>query len=393
MPSFTLLTTDPASHARRGRLSTDHGTIETPCFMPVGTQASVKTLDQNDLKTIGAQIILGNTYHLHLRPGEDLIAQSGGLHGFMNTDLPILTDSGGFQVFSLGLQKARSGERDQGALVAIDEEGVTFTSHIDGSKHRFSPEIAIDIQHKLGADIIMAFDECTPDDADPRYARAAMERTHRWAERSLVAHQKNTRYHGYSQQLFGIIQGAVHRDLREESARFISSLPFDGIAIGGESIGYNMVATAEIMDWVYPLIPADKPHYTMGLGLNPFDLLIAVKHGADMFDCVAPTRLARHGMAYVFDPANNHRFNLKKASARSDLRPIDETCSCPTCRTYTRQYLHHLFAADELAVLRLVSMHNLHFLLTLMQEVRTAIETGTFADCFSCWQPHASSLK
>lgn len=387
MEFFTLLTTDSQTHARRGRIITEHGTIETPCFMPVGTQAAVKTLDQADLTTVQAQIILGNTYHLHLRPGEDLIAQAGGLHRFMNTNLPILTDSGGFQVFSLGAQKKRSGEHDQGKLVTIDEDGVTFTSHIDGSKHRFSPEIAIDIEHKLGADIIMAFDECTSDDATMLYARSAMERTHRWAKRSFEAHQKNIHYHGYRQFLFGIIQGAVHRDLREASARYISSLPFDGIAIGGESIGYNMQATADIMDWVYPLIPENKPHYTMGVGLNPFDLLVAIKHGADMFDCVAPTRLARHGMAYVFDPSTNHRFNLKKSTAKNDTRPVDETCGCPTCTTYTRQYLHHLFAAEELSALRLVSMHNLFFLHTLMAEARTALEHSTFQECFSRWQP------
>lgn len=390
MTFFTLLSTDSATHARRGRFTTDHGTVETPCFMPVGTQASVKTLDQTDLTTINSQIILGNTYHLHLRPGEDLIAEAGGLHRFMNTDLPILTDSGGFQVFSLGLQKARTGERDQGKLVTIDEEGVTFTSHIDGSKHRFSPEIAIDIQHKLGADIIMAFDECTPDDANLAYARSAMERTHRWAKRSLEAHLKNTSYHGYRQFLFGIIQGAVHRDLREESARYISSLPFDGIAIGGESIGYNMAATADIMDWVYPIIPADKPHYTMGLGLNPFDLLIAVKHGADMFDCVAPTRLARHGMAYVFDPTTNHRLNITKSSFKKDTRPIDESCLCTTCARYSRQYLHHLFAAEEMSAMRLVSMHNLFFLHSLMSEVRTSIETNSFTACFERWRPQSN---
>lgn len=387
MNFFTLLKTDTLTHARRGRLITEHGTIETPCFMPVGTQASVKTLDQTDLETINAAIILGNTYHLHLRPGEELIGQAGGLHRFMNFSRPILTDSGGFQVFSLGLQKTRSGERDQGKLVAIDEEGVTFTSHIDGSKHRFSPEIALDIQHKLGADIVMAFDECTPDDADTTYARSAMERTHRWAVRSLAAHEKNTRFHGYRQFIFGIVQGALHRELREESAAFISSLPFDGIAIGGESIGYNMAATADILDWVYPFIPAEKPHYTMGLGLNPFDLLVAVAHGADMFDCVAPTRLARHGMAYVFNPATKHRLNVTKADMRQDQRPIDETCACPTCQRYSRQYLHHLFAAGELSALRLVSLHNLFFLLSLMSEVRSSLDAGNFSACVKRWQP------
>jgi queuine/archaeosine tRNA-ribosyltransferase len=309
--------------------------------MPVGTQATVKTLDQQDLKNINAPIVLGNTYHLHLRPGEDVVAAAGGLHKFMNWSQPILTDSGGFQVFSLGLQKnkgksvilsetkdpSRSDKRDssakpqndndkQGQLVSIDEDGVTFTSHLDGSTHRFTPESAIEIQHKLGADIIMAFDECTPDNIDYQYAKEAMERTHRWAERCLAFHknkktqkQENNSTDGirksglsgnlnYSQFLFGIIQGSNHEDLRKESAKFISSLDFDGIAIGGESIGYNMEATKKILDWVYPIIPENKPRYAMGIGLSPTDLLTAVEHGVDMFDCVAPTRLARHGILY-----------------------------------------------------------------------------------------------
>lgn len=389
MPFFTLLKEDSTSHARLGRLETDHGVIETPCFMPVGTQASIKTLDQADVENLNAQIILGNTYHLHLRPGEDLIAKQGGLHKFMNWPHPILTDSGGFQVFSLGLQKARAGVRDQGKLVTIDEEGVTFTSHIDGSKHRFSPESAIVTQHKLGADIIMAFDECTPDNASLDYATEAMERTHRWAKRCVATHQQNTTFHGYRQFLFGIIQGAVHRDLREASARFISNLPFDGIAIGGESIGYNMVATADILDWVYPIIPKDKPHYTMGVGLNPFDLLIAIEHGADMFDCVAPTRLARHGQAYVVNPDNKHRLNLTGAAMRDDLQPIDPACHCHTCQRYTRSYLHHLFAAGEYSALRLTSIHNLFFLTNLMAATRQAIAEGRFLEFKKSWEPHS----
>jgi queuine tRNA-ribosyltransferase len=207
-----------------------------------------------------------------------------------------------------------------------------------------------------------------------------MERTHRWAKRSLEAHQKNTSYHGYKQFLFGIIQGANHKEMREESARFISSLPFDGIAIGGESIGYNMEATANILDWVYPLIPEDKPHYAMGVGLNPTDLLVAVEHGVDMFDCVAPTRLARHGMLFCFDPAKNHRLNIKNATFTKDFGPVDPSCDCSTCKNYTRSYLHHLFAADEMTAMRLASIHNLRYLLKLMEDVRAAIKNDTFSE-------------
>ncbi len=415
-PLFTLAHQDSTTRARTGVINTDHGKIHTPMFMPVGTQATVKSLDQTDLKNIKAEIILGNTYHLHLRPGEDLIAEQGGLHRFMNWDRPILTDSGGFQVFSLGRSKEQGTrnkpsepdetEQDkvacskQGRLVAIDEDGVTFTSHIDGSEHRFTPESAIDIQHKLGADIIMAFDECTPDDAAYDYTKAAMERTHRWAERSLAAHQKSPLRGGlmggvgYRQWLFGIVQGSNHRELREASARFISGLDFDGVAIGGESIGYNMSATADILDWVYPLIPADKPRYAMGVGLNPTDLLVAVEHGIDMFDCVAPTRLARHGMFYISpSPAggeirrggSKHRLNIKNAQFKKDLGPIDPSCRCHTCVGYSRSYLYHLFATDELTGLRLASIHNLHFLLNLMKETREAIQEDRFLGLKKEW--------
>lgn len=380
---FEVIHQDNQTKARTGKITTDHGVIETPAFMPVGTQATVKTLDQQDLLDIGAQIILGNTYHLHLRPGEDLIASQGGLHKFMNWNKPILTDSGGFQVFSLGLQKKMKG---QGGLVNIDEEGVTFQSHIDGSSHRFTPESAIEIQHKLGADIIMAFDECTPDTAPREYTEEAMERTHRWAERCIKEHQKNTNYHGYKQFLFGIIQGAGDEDLRKKSAGFISSLPFDGIAIGGESIGYNMEATKNILDWVTPIIPENKPRYTMGLGLSPLDLLIAVEHGADMFDCVAPTRLARHGMLFSFYKENEHRLNIKNAKFENDLSPIDSDCTCPVCKNYTRSYLHHLFSADEMTGMRLATIHNLYFMLNLMKETRKAINEDKFTELLNKWK-------
>lgn len=378
MTFFELEHQDKNSHARAGIIHTDHGDIHTPMFMPVGTQATVKTLDSLDLKNLNAEIILGNTYHLHLRPGEDLIDSVGGLHKFMNWTCPILTDSGGFQVFSLGTQKTDKG---QGGLTKIDEEGVTFQSHIDGSKHRFTPESAIVIQHKIGADIIMAFDECTPDDAEKKYAIEAMERTHRWAKRCLDEHEKETARHGYSQFLFGIIQGSNYEDLRKQSAEFISGLDFDGVAIGGESIGYNMEATSQILNWVYPILPTNKPHYAMGVGLDPADLLVAIEGGVDMFDCVAPTRLARHGMIFTSEKNNGkHRLNIRNKEFSTDQKPLVNGCDCHTCKNYTRSYLHHLFAADEITGMRLASIHNLHFLINLMKDARQAILENRFTE-------------
>ncbi|MFA5062385.1 MAG: tRNA guanosine(34) transglycosylase Tgt [Patescibacteria group bacterium] len=376
---FELTHKDKNCYARTGVIHTDHGDIATPIFMPVGTQASVKTLDCDDLKNINAQIILGNTYHLHLRPGEDTIDQIGGLHKFMNWDRPILTDSGGFQVFSLGAQKEAN-------LVSIDEDGATFKSHLDGSTHRFTPESAIQIQHKLGADIIMAFDECTPDNIEEKYVREAMTRTHNWAKRSLAEHQKETNRHDYKQFLFGIIQGSNFKNLREDSARFISALDFDGIAIGGESIGYNMEATKEILDWVYPIIPENKPHYAMGVGLSPLDMLVAVSHGVDMFDCVAPTRLARHGMLFTHEKnSEKYRINITNAQFALDLGPIDKNCGCHTCQNYSRAYLHHLFNAQEITGMRLATIHNLYFMLNLMKQAREAIKEDKFEELLQKW--------
>lgn len=297
--------------------------------------------------------------HLHLRPGEDLIDELGGLHRFMNWNKPILTDSGGFQVFSLGLQKGKS-------MNKIDENGVTFKSHLDGSTKRLTPEISIDIQHKLGADIIMAFDECTPDKADKHYVLEAMARTHCWAERSLNAHQKNMGKH--KQYLFGIIQGANNKELREESAQFICNLDFDGIAVGGESIGYNMEATKEILEWIAPYLPKDKPHYSMGVGLNPTDLFEVVERGIDMFDCVAPTRLARHGMVFLQDKEKKHRLNITNSKYIKDEKPIDPNCTCHTCHNYSKSYLNHLFKAKEISAMRLTTIHNIHFYMELMKK-------------------------
>jgi len=399
MSFFETIHQEKNTRARTGIIHTDHGDIETPIFMPVGTQGTVKSLDTEDLKKIEAQIILGNTYHLHLRPGEDLIADFGGLHKFMNWDRPILTDSGGFQVFSLGAQKNRrpkdvETEETQAKLVEIDEEGVTFRSYIDGSKHRFTPEEAIHIQHKIGADIIMAFDECTPDDANTEYTRAAMERTHRWATRCIDEHKKNSTYHGYRQFLFGIIQGANHKELREESARAIANMDFDGIAIGGESVGYNMEATKNILDWVTPLLPEEKPRYTMGLGYSPLDLFEVVERGVDMFDCVAPTRIARNGTLYVHpqilkgtksESKWNDRIDITKTEFRNDTRPIDPDCQCFTCTHHSRSYLHHLFKAEELLAYRLATLHNLHFFLNLMKKIRQAIREDTFLELKQHW--------
>jgi queuine tRNA-ribosyltransferase len=410
MSFFELTHQDKNSRARTGVIHTDHGDIESPMFMPVGTQATVKTLDQTDLQNLPAQIILGNTYHLHLRPGEDLINDFGGLHKFMNWNKPILTDSGGFQVFSLGLQKEATINNKK--MVEIDEEGVTFRSHIDGSSHRFTPEIAVEIQHKIGADIIMAFDECTPDSVEEKYAREAMERTHRWAERSLKKHKElnadrphpnllltgegndnpsparrgQGEVRSYRQFLFGIIQGSVYKNLRQESAAYISSLDFDGIAIGGESVGYNMEATKEILDWVYDIIPQNKPHYAMGIGLSPTDLLIAIQHGVDMFDCVAPTRLARHGMVFVNPEVDKKlRINITSSKYKKDSGPIDPTCTCHTCKNYSRAYLYHLFNAQEISGMRLASIHNLHFMLNLMEQARTAIREDKFNELLKKW--------
>jgi len=383
MDFFTITHKDKTTFARTGILQTAHGSIDTPVFMPVGTKATVKSLDRTDLENLDARIILANTYHLHLRPGENLIADFKGLHNFMNWSRPILTDSGGFQVFSLG-----QGDGKQGKLVDIDDDGVTFTSHIDGSKHRFTPESALEIQHKLGADIIMAFDECTPDNADKKYIREAMARTHAWAERSLSAHQKNLSYYGYKQFLFGIIQGAADKSLRRESARIIASMPFDGIAIGGESIGYNMNATKKILDWVNPLIPENKPHYTMGVGFSPLDLFEVVERGVDMFDCVAPTRIARNGTLFVAAAGakNKFRINITNARYKKDKQAIEPDCACFTCQNHSRSYLHHLFAAEELLAYRLATIHNLHFFLNLMKKIRESIKDNHFTKLKKSWE-------
>lgn len=353
---FEYQVTARSSRARAGVFQTPHGELHTPVFAPVGTQATVKTLTPAQLADLGATLVLSNTYHLYLRPGDELVRDLGGLHEFMHWQGPMLTDSGGFQVFSLA--KSRQ----------IDDDGVTFKSHVDGSSHRFTPERSIQIQENLGADIIMAFDECS-DPNDPAYSNIAMQRTHRWAERSLNAHQRA------DQALFGIVQGGVNLDLRAASAQFISSMPFPGIAIGGLSVGETKAEMHATLDTVTPLLPEQKPRYLMGVG-TPEDLIQGVARGIDIFDCVLPTRLARHHAA--FSP--HGRLNLMNAVFARDPRPIDAACQCYTCLTFSRAYLRHLISARELLAGTLLSIHNLHALITLMQTIRQAIIAGTFED-------------
>lgn len=353
--AFQLLAEDSQTHARAGLIHTPHGDIATPVFAPVGTQATVKTLTPADLHELGATLILGNTYHLYLRPGPDLIAAFGGLHHFMQWDRPILTDSGGFQVFSLqGLRK-------------VDEAGVTFRSHLDGSTHRFTPEGVIAIQEKLGADIIMAFDEC-PEPDDYAYNVAALARTHRWAERCRAAQRRS------DQALYGIVQGGIFADLRAHSAEFLSSLDFPGYGIGGLSVGETKAQMHAMLEVLHPLLPRHKPRYLMGVG-SPEDLFEGVARGVDQFDCVLPTRIARNGA--VFTP--DGRINLRKAQYAADPNPIDPDCTCYTCRTFSLAYLRHLVIAKETLVLRLATIHNLHFMLETMRRIRQSILAGTFA--------------
>lgn len=360
-------------------MTTDHGEVNTPVFMPVGTVASVKALDSKDIKSTNAEIILANTYHLFLRPGEKLVDQMGGVSKFMNWNGPMLTDSGGFQVFSLGM--GAHGE----SLSKIDEEGVSFKSHLDGKIHRLTPERSMDIQKDLGADIIMAFDECTPDKIEKEYVRAALDRTHRWAERCISRFEENGKIssQGHSQALFGIIQGSTDREMREEATKFITALPFDGVALGGETIGYNMEATLEIIGWIKDLLPKNKPLYTMGLGRDPENIVDIIKAGVDMFDCVAPTRLARNGALYHGEIRGNEfeseypkgRLNIDNTKYTGDKNPIMEGCDCYTCKSgYTRGYLKHLYHSKELSYYRLASIHNVRFMVRLAEQMREKLK-------------------
>jgi len=346
---FSFQITAKQGKARAGVLTTPHGNVETPIFMPVGTQATVKALTPAQLDEIGVQILLSNTYHLYLRPGAEIIENFGGLHQFMGWEKPILTDSGGFQVFSLG------------DLRKIDADGVTFKSHLDGSTHRFTPEKAIQIQEQLGADIIMAFDECSNPD-NYQYSLDAMERTHRWAERCIKAKRRK------DQALFGIVQGGIHPELRERSAVFLTSLDFPGYSIGGLSVGESKPDMLKTIELVNQILPEEKPRYLMGVG-TPLDLIEGILRGVDMFDCVLPTRLARHHAAMTL----SGRMNLSKAVYKEDLSPIDKACSCYTCLNFSRAYIRHLIKANEILAATLLSIHNVFTLVELSKELRRHI--------------------
>ncbi|WP_148930569.1 tRNA guanosine(34) transglycosylase Tgt [Paenibacillus methanolicus] len=355
---YELIKVCKQSGARLGRVHTPHGIIDTPTFMPVGTQATVKTMSPEELKQMDAHIILSNTYHLFLRPGHEIVRQAGGLHKFMNWDRPILTDSGGFQVFSLSNMRK------------IKEEGVEFRSHLNGDKLFISPEKAMEIQNALGPDIMMAFDECAPYPADHKYVKQSLERTTRWAERCLNSHARP-----HDQALFAIVQGGMYEDLRKQSAADLTSMDFPGYAIGGLSVGEPKDLMFNMLDVTVPLLPANKPRYLMGVG-SPDALLEGSIRGIDMFDCVLPTRIARNGTTMT----SSGRLVIKNAKFTEDFGPLDPECSCYTCQNYSRAYIRHLIKADETFGLRLTTYHNLHFLLQLMRDVRQAIMDDRLLD-------------
>ena len=354
---YELIKKDKKTGARLGRVYTDHGFFDTPCYMPVGTQATVKAMTPRDLEDVNAHIILANTFHLYLRPGHDLVREAGGLHSFMHWDRPILTDSGGFQVFSLS------------KINDIREDGVMFQSPIDGSKHFFSPEKVMEIEMALNADIAMVFDECAPFPCDHTYAEQAMNRTHRWAERCKEAHNSDT------QNLFGIVQGAFYPDLRIASAKFLASLDFEGYGIGGLSVGEPKETMYRMLEEIEPYMPEQKPRYLMGVG-SPDCFLEGIRRGIDMFDCVMQTRMARTGMALT----RHGRMNIRNAKYERDFTPIEEGCDCYACRNFTRAYIHHLVKEKEILGAQLLTMHNLRFSIRLMEDIRESIRNDDFLD-------------
>lgn len=358
MFKFELIKEEKHTKARLGKITTDHGVIETPIFMPVGTRATVRTMTPEEVKDLGAQIILGNTYHLFLRPGHDIVAEAGGLHKFMNWDKPILTDSGGFQVFSLANNRK------------ITEEGVEFRSHIDGSKQFISPEKSIEIQNALGSDIMMAFDECVSYPSDYDYVKKSMERTTRWAERSKKAN-KNPDH----QAMFGIVQGGMFKDLREQSAKDLVAMDFEGYSIGGLSVGEPLELMNEMLDFTVDLLPKDKPRYNMGVG-TPDYLFESVIRGIDMADCVLPTRIARNGTALT----SQGNLVVKNARYKRDFSQLDPECDCYTCKNYSRAYIRHLFSVNEILAYRLLTIHNLYFLIKMMENIREAIKNDTLLE-------------
>jgi queuine tRNA-ribosyltransferase len=361
--TFELQHTDTQSNARAGLITTDHGVIETPVFMPVGTVASVKAVHIHELKEdIKARIILGNTYHLYLRPGIDTLEKAGGLHKFNGWDKPILTDSGGFQVFSLTANRK------------LTEEGATFRSHIDGSKHLFTPERAVEIQRSIGADIIMAFDECTPGDADYQYAKKSMELTHRWLQRGVNHFDATEAKYGYSQTFFPIVQGCVYPDLRRQSAEFVASQNREGNAIGGLAVGEPTEKMYEMIEIVNEILPKDKPRYLMGVG-TPQNILEGIERGVDMFDCVMPTRNGRNGMLFTSQGV----MNMRNEKWKNDFSPLDEFGTSYVDQAYSKAYLRHLFISKELLAMQIASIHNLAFYLWLVDEARKHIIAGDFA--------------
>ncbi|WP_128548178.1 tRNA guanosine(34) transglycosylase Tgt [Larkinella soli] len=359
---FTIHKTDPNSQARTGVLTTDHGPVQTPIFMPVGTAGTVKAVHQRELKEdVGAEIILGNTYHLYLRPGLDVLRKAGGLHRFNGWDRPILTDSGGYQVYSLSNTRK------------IKEEGVTFKSHIDGSKHVFTPEGVMDIQRTIGADIVMAFDECTPYPCEYGYARESMEMTHRWLRRCIGRFDATEGHYGYRQTLFPIVQGSTYRDLRQQSAEFVAAQEREGNAIGGLAVGEPAEEMYETIALVNRILPSDKPRYLMGVG-TPENILEAIALGVDMFDCVMPTRNARHGILFTSQGV----INIKNEKWKDDFSPIDEEVGGYASTFYTKAYLRHLIRSEEILAAQIASLHNLTFYLWLIRQARRHIEDGTF---------------
>ncbi|NBO28376.1 MAG: tRNA guanosine(34) transglycosylase Tgt [Synechococcaceae bacterium WBA_2_066] len=366
--SYEVLHQCPNTKARVGRFHTPHGVVDTPRFMPVGTAATVKGISIDQLRSTGAQMVLSNTFHLHLQPGEAVVAAAGGLHRFMGWHAPMLTDSGGFQVFSLA------------SLNAISELGVTFKSPRDGLVVELTPERVMAIQNSLGADVAMAFDQCPPYPASHADVQEATQRTHRWLERCVAAHNCD------NQALFGIVQGGCYEDLRKESARVVAGFNLPGVAIGGVSVGEPALAMHEVVRWVAPLLPLHKPRYLMGVGTLP-EMAQAVAEGVDLFDCVLPTRLGRHGAALV----GGERWNLKNARFRNDHSPLDSTCPCPTCQLHSRAYLHHLIKSDEILGLTLLSLHNLSQLLRFTNAMAMAIRDGCFAEHFAPWEPGSAA--
>jgi queuine tRNA-ribosyltransferase len=361
---FQIIKKDNSSRARLGRVETEHGTFMTPAFLPVGTQGSVKSLTPEELVEIGVEAILGNTYHLYLRPGHETIGRLGGLHAFIHWERPILTDSGGFQIFSLG------------SLRKISEEGVFFQSHLDGSSHFLTPEKVLEIQRVLGTDIAMVLDECVPYPSPYEYVKTSMERTSRWARRSLQARRES------DPALFAIVQGGVYRDLREKSARTLVEMGFQGYAIGGLSVGEPKPSMLDVLQWTTPLLPEDAPRYLMGVG-TPEDMIDAVMLGVDFFDCVLPTRNARNGTLFT----SSGKISIKQAQYAEDGRPVDETCTCYTCRHYSRGYLRHLYLSKEILSSRLNTIHNLYYYIDLLGKIREAIQEGRFLDFYQSRTP------